>query len=378
MTALRPRKFKVFANSVALTLAELIFWIGLLLSYYTLQRVAPNVQLEHEGWWSILLVLPVALVVFLWGLRQKQKWANELADSQLWSDLLPHWRPQLHGWRFFFWRMALASILIGVLDLKVGARLKEVTSEGVDVMVALDVSTSMEAEDTGSSRIDLAKQSIQRLIKALDGDRVGLVIFAGDAYVQCPITTDYGALKLFLDGVTTDLVPVQGTAVGRAIEVCANGFDPESPASKMIVVFTDGENHEDDAVAMAEDVLDSGIEVHTIGMGTTSGAPIPLYDRFGRSRGFKDDGDGNPIVTALDEATLIQVAEAGNGTYVQAGIGFVNLSPVIGAMNALNQTETSTVAYTDFTHQFHWFFLIALAFIFAESALNITFKPRSA
>jgi Ca-activated chloride channel family protein len=378
MTALRPRKFKVFANSVALTLAELIFWIGLLLSYYTLQRVAPNVQLEHEGWWSILLVLPVALVVFLWGLRQKQKWANELADSQLWSDLLPHWRPQLHGWRFFFWRMAMASILIGVLDLKVGARLKEVTSEGVDVMVALDVSTSMEAEDTGSSRIDLAKQSIQRLIKALDGDRVGLVIFAGDAYVQCPITTDYGALKLFLDGVTTDLVPVQGTAVGRAIEVCANGFDPESPASKMIVVFTDGENHEDDAVAMAEDVLDSGIEVHTIGMGTTSGAPIPLYDRFGRSRGFKDDGDGNPIVTALDEATLIQVAEAGNGTYVQAGIGFVNLSPVIGAMNALNQTETSTVAYTDFTHQFHWFFLIALAFIFAESALNITFKPRSA
>ena len=378
MTALRPRKFKVFANSVALTLAELIFWIGLLLSYYTLQRVAPNVQLEHEGWWSILLVLPVALVVFLWGLRQKQKWANELADNHLWSDLLPHWRPQLHGWRFFFWRMALASILIGVLDLKVGARLKEVTSEGVDVMVALDVSTSMEAEDTGSSRIDLAKQSIQRLINALDGDRVGLVIFAGDAYVQCPITTDYGALKLFLDGVTTDLVPVQGTAVGRAIEVCANGFDPESPASKMIVVFTDGENHEDDAVAMAEDVLDSGIEVHTIGMGTTSGAPIPLYDRFGRSRGFKDDGDGNPIVTALDEATLIQVAEAGNGTYVQAGIGFVNLSPVIGAMNALNQTETSTVAYTDFTHQFHWFFLIALAFIFAESALNITFKPRSA
>ena len=201
----------------------------------------------------------------------------------------------------------------------------------------------------------MAKQSIQRLVNALDGDRVGLVIFAGDAFVQCPITTDYGALKLFLDGVTTDLVPVQGTAVGRAIEVCANGFDPESPASKMIVVFTDGENHEDDAVAMAEDVLDRGIEVHTIGMGTPSGAPIPL-DRFGRSRGSKSDGEGNPIVTVLDETTLIQVAEAGNGTYVQAGVGFVNLSPVIGAMSGLNQTETSTIAYTDFTHHFHWFF----------------------
>lgn len=378
MTASRQRKFKVFASSVALTLAEVIFWIGLMLAYYSLQRIAPNVQLEHEEWWTVLLILPISLAMFLWGLRQKQNWANSLADQHLWPDLLPHWRPQLHGWRFFFWRMALASILIGVLDLKVGARLKEVTSEGVDVMVALDVSTSMEAEDTGSSRIDLAKQSIQRLVNALDGDRVGLVIFAGDAFVQCPITTDYGALKLFLDGVTTDLVPVQGTAVGRAIEVCANGFDPESPASKMIVVFTDGENHEDDAVAMAEDVLDRGIEVHTIGMGTPSGAPIPLYDRFGRSRGFKSDGEGNPIVTALDETTLIQVAEAGNGTYVQAGVGFVNLSPVIGAMSGLNQTETSTIAYTDFTHHFHWFFLIALAFIFAESALNITLKPRSA
>lgn len=378
MNAPRQRKFKVFANSVALTLAEVIFWIGLLLTYYTLQRIAPNVQLEHGSWWMVLLVLPASLVVFLWGLRQKQKWATALADENLWPDLLPYWRPQLHGWRFFFWRMALASILLGVLDLKVGARLKEVTSEGVDVMIALDVSTSMEAEDTGTSRINLAKQSIQRLVNTLDGDRVGLVIFAGDAFVQCPITTDYGALKLFLDGVTTDLVPVQGTAVGRAIEVCANGFDPESPASKIIVVFTDGENHEDDAVAMAEDIWNTGIEVHTIGMGTPSGAPIPLYDRFGRSRGFKSDAEGNPIVTALDEATLIQVAEAGNGTYVQAGIGFVNLAPVIGAMNSLNQTETSTVAYTDFTHHFHWFFLIALVFIFAESALNFTLKPRSA
>ena len=140
--------------------------------------------------------------------------------------------------------------------------------------------------------------------------------------------------------------------MGRAIEVCTQGFDPESPASKMVVVFTDGENHEDDAVAVAEDALNLGIEVHTIGMGSTSGAPIPLYDRFGRSRGFKTDADGNPIVTALDDATLIQVAEAGNGTYVQAGSGFVNIAPILGAMNSLNQTETSTVAYTDFTHHF--------------------------
>ena len=371
-------KFKVFANGVALALAEVIFWLVLFVGYYTIKRVAPNVQLENEGWWAILLVLPLSVVIFLWGLYQKQRWAKTLADEKLWSGLLPHWRPQLHGWRFFCWRMAFAAMLIGILDLKVGARLKEVKSEGVDLMVAIDISTSMEAEDTGGSRIDLSKQSVQRLVNALDGDRVGLVIFAGDAFVQCPITTDYGALKLFLDGITTNLVPVQGTAVGRAIEVCTQGFDPESPASKMVVVFTDGENHEDDAISVAEEALAMGIEVHTVGMGSTSGAPIPLYDRFGKSRGFKTDVDGNPIVTALDDATLIQVAEAGNGTYVQSGRGIVNIAPILGAMNALNQTETSTVAYTDFTHYFHWFFLMALFFIMVEGAFSFTFKPRLA
>lgn len=378
MNTPNQRKFKVFANGVALALAEVIFWVALFVAYYSIKRIAPNIQLENEAWWAVLFLLPLSSAIFLWGLRQKQRWAKMLADEALWPDLLPFWRPQLHGWRFFCWRMALAAMLIGILDLKVGARLREVKSEGVDVMVALDVSTSMEAEDTGSSRINLAKQSIQRLVNALDGDRIGLVIFAGDAFVQCPITTDYGALKLFLDGVTTDLVPVQGTAVGRAIEVCTQSFDEESPASKMVIVFTDGENHEDDAVAVAEKALEKGIGVHTVGMGSTSGAPIPLYDRFGRSRGFKTDDEGNPIVTALDDATLIQLAEVGNGTYVQAGNSFVNIAPILGAMNALNQTETSTVAYTDFTHHFHWFFLIALIFILAEGALNLTFKPRMA
>ena len=366
-------RFRVFAQSMGLILAEIGFWLAILLTWYGVQRVAPNVQLEQVDWWGALLLLPASLVFFLLGLRQKQLWAKTLADEELWPRLFPSWRPQLHGWRFFLWRLAFASILIGILDIKVGARLKEVKSEGVDVMIALDVSTSMRAEDTGTSRLDLAKQSVQRIVNELEGDRVGLVIFAGDAFVQCPITTDYGAVKLFLDGVTTDLVPIQGTAVGRAIEVCANGFDQESLASKMIVVLTDGENHEDDAIEMAESIASQGIEVHTIGMGTTSGAPIPLFDRLGRPRGFKQDADGDPVVTALDEATLIQVAEAGNGTYVQAGIGVVNIAPVLSSMAALEQAEVSTVAYTEFDHQFRWFFLVAMVLIVLESILHWPF-----
>ena len=152
-------RFRVFAQSMGLILAEIGFWLAILLTWYGVQRVAPNVQLEQVDWWGALLLLPASLVFFLLGLRQKQLWAKTLADEELWPRLFPSWRPQLHGWRFFLWRLAFASILIGILDIKVGARLKEVKSEGVDVMIALDVSTSMRAEDTGTSRLDLAKQS---------------------------------------------------------------------------------------------------------------------------------------------------------------------------------------------------------------------------
>jgi len=257
------------------------------------------------------------------------------------------------------------------MDLKVGARLREVKSEGVDIMLALDVSNSMEAEDLGMSRLDLGKRTIERLVGQLDGDRVGLVVFAGDAYVQCPITTDYGAIKLFLNQVSTGLVPVQGTAVGRAMEVCQEGFDTASLASKMIVVLTDGENHEDDAVDIAKQIAGASIEIHTIGMGTVNGGPIPLYDRYGRSNGFKVDQEGQPIVTALDEATLIQIAETGNGTFILAGQGLVNLNPIFDAMRAMDQQEVATLSYTDYTHLFQYFLAAVLLLLLVESIVGL-------
>ncbi|MCH1583646.1 MAG: VWA domain-containing protein [Flavobacteriales bacterium] len=362
--------FRVFSTAVSLALAEVIFWIAILSGWYSLRQVAPNVQIEHSDWWPILLLVPVVFGVFVWSLNRKQRLARMLADEQLWPTILPHWRPQLHGWKFFVWRLAFAAVLIGILDIKVGARLKEVKSEGVDVMVALDVSKSMEAEDLGASRLAVAKRSIERLIDQLDGDRIGLVIFGGDAFVQCPITTDYGAAKLFLQGVNTGAIPVQGTAIGRAIEVCSSGFSESSPASKMIVLFTDGESHEDDAVKAATTAAEAGIEVHTIGMGSASGAPIPLYDRYGRPSGFKNDADGNPIVTTLDEATLIETARAGNGSYIQAAGGLVNISPILQAMNGMEQAEVATMSYTDYTHHFHWFFIFAVAMLLLEGLMS--------
>jgi Ca-activated chloride channel homolog len=354
-----------------LVISELAFWLLAALIVYSLQRIAPNVQWGQLDWWPLLLAIPASVVLFIWSYRIKSRWAQQLADDHLWPTSFPRWKPRLLGWKFVFWRLALASAVFGVMDLKVGARLREVKSEGVDIMLALDVSNSMEAEDLGMSRLQLGKRTIERLVSQLDGDRVGLVVFAGEAYVQCPITTDYGAVKLFLDQVTTGLIPVQGTAVGRALEVCQEGFDAESPASKMIVVFTDGENHEDDAVSMAKKIAQSSIEIHTIGMGTVSGAPIPLYDRYGRPNGFKSDQDGQPIVTVLDEATLIQIAESGQGTFIQAGQGLVNLNPIFDAMRAMEQQEVATLSYTDYTHLFQYFMAATMLLLLIESIIGV-------
>jgi Ca-activated chloride channel family protein len=377
MSRTRNKKFtgfRAFPTGVALVLTEVAFWIVIGLAWYGIRQIAPNVQLGHLNWAPLLLAIPASVALFIWSYNLKSKWAKRLADEHLWPNTLPHWKPRLLGWKFALWRLALVCAVFSIMDLKVGARLREVQSEGVDIMIALDVSNSMEAEDVGMSRLELGKRTIERLVGQLDGDRVGLVVFAGDAYVQCPITTDYGAIKLFLSQVSTGLIPVQGTAVGRAMEVCRAGFDAESLASKMIVVLTDGENHEDDAVEIAKQIAGASIEIHTIGMGTVNGAPIPLYDRFGRSKGFKTDQEGQPIVTALDEATLIQIAETGRGTFIRAGQGLVNLNPVFDAMRSMEQQEVATLSYTDYTHLFQYFLAAALFLILIESLVGISFR----
>lgn len=365
-----PSAFRTFPIAVALILAELAFWALVIAAWFTVQRVAPNVQLEREAWAAVLLALPAMLVVFLMHLRWKRRAMDRLMDSSLIPDFMPRLRPGRDGWRFFVWRFAFAAVLLGVLDPKVGAKLKEITTKGVDIMVAIDVSNSMMAEDVGMDRLALARHTIERLINQLDGDRLGLVVFAGEAYVQCPITTDYGAVKLFLDQVRCDLVATQGTAIGNAIEVCRDGFDEASAASRVIVVMTDGENHEDDAEGAARDAQASGIEVHTIGMGSAEGAPIPLLDRYGHARGFKSDADGKPVVTALNESMLVGIAEAGGGTFTLAGKGFVDLNPIRSALDQLEQQEVAQVAYTDFEHRAAWFFMAAIVLLFGEAVIN--------
>jgi len=229
----------------------------------------------------------------------------------------------------------------------------------------LDVSNSMLAEDIKPNRLERAKMAISNLIDRLQGDRIGIVVFAGNAYKQLPLTTDYSAAKLFLSAVDTKIIPTQGTAIGEAINMAVQSFD-DKQHNKAIVVITDGENHEDDAVGAAKNAVEKGIKVFTIGMGLPEGSPIPLYDRNGNKLGFKKDRSGKTVITKLNEDMLRQIAAAGNGSYVRAGNASTGLSKVLDDINKIQKKEIETRQFTDYEDRFQIFLALALILMLVE------------
>ena len=362
------RAYKVFANVTGLVLFELVFWSSVVALAILLRKVAPQLDLHYPGAWPALLVAPVGLLLFAGHYRWKQRRMADAAELELSRSLWPDARPRRAVWKFLVWRTGIALLAVGLMDPKWGTRMEEMESEGVDIMIALDVSRSMLTEDVGVARLDLAKRSIERVVQQLDGDRVGLIVFAGEAYVQAPLTQDLTAVKLFLDAIGTETVPFQGTAVGAALALAMDSFDPESQASRVVLVLTDGENHEDDALARTSEAAERGISVHTVGMASEAGGPIPEYDRYGRSKGYKTDESGQPVVSTLDERMLVAMAEAGQGTYVRANQGFVDLDPFLSSLDGMEQGQGSTVAYTDYRHQYATFFLIGFLLLMLEGA----------
>jgi Ca-activated chloride channel family protein len=351
---------------VLLILIELVFWSGLLGTYFTVRKFDPSLTL-HYGWIvPFLAIIPATVVLFLIGIHWRNRALRRLADAHLLPALVPRISPSSTVLKFILWRLALGFFFVALLDPKVGSKIEEVETRGIDLMVAIDVSNSMLAEDLKPNRLELAKRTVQRMINDLQGNRIGLIIFAGDAYVQLPITSDVASAKIFLDAIETNSVPTQGTAIGAAIDLCVESFDPESEAGKAIVIITDGENHEDDAVAAAERAAALGIEVHAIGAGLAGGAPIPIYNSRGQRTGFKTDNTGNTVVTALNEQALVQIVSAAGGTFVRASSSAVNLSPIEAALDKLEKGELGTASFTDHEHRFRIFAIIGLVFLLIE------------
>lgn len=312
----------------------------------------------------LLLLLPVIIGGF--GLMRflRKKRLQKFASPEQAKALMPSASTSKAWVRVVLFSLAFASFVLGIARPQIGAKLSEHKAKGVEVMICLDVSNSMLAQDYSPCRLDRAKLAISRLVDKLNDDRIGLIVFAGQSFVQLPITTDYVSAKMFLNNVNTESVPVQGTAIGDAIRTAMRSFSAQSSKSRVIIVITDGENHEDDAVQMAAQAAEAGIKVFTLGVGSPEGKPIPMGGELLK------DKDGNIVVTKLDEKTLQAVAQAGNGAYVRASNSEFGLDPIINSVKKMNEEEFSSVIFEEFDEQYMYFFAFALLLLVIEMLIG--------
>ncbi len=306
----------------------------------------------------LLLLIPVILLVaaFIYTIIARRKNIRLWGNPRLLAPLMPnvsYARPQI---KFYVQLLAILLIIIVLARPQFGTKEENVKKKGIEVMVALDVSNSMMAQDIQPSRLDKSKQILSKLIDDMTEDKVGLVVFAGDAYTQLPITTDYVSAKMFLSSINTQIVPRQGTAIGSAIDMAIKSFGQKSNAGRAIIVITDGENHEDDAVAAAKLAAENGIKVFVIGMGKPEGAPIPIDGTMS----FKKDKDGNVVVSKLNEEMGQSIAQAGQGLYVRADNTNAALKTISKELDKLAKTDLETKVFSDYNEQFQSFAFIAL------------------
>ena len=328
------------------------------------------IRFAHPEYLYWLLLVPLTLVFFWYAARQRKAGRESFSTSQLFLRLAPQSSGAKRSVKSLLLLGALALMITGLANPQVGMRLEEVKQEGVDLFIALDVSLSMKAEDVKPNRLEKAKYEIGNLISKLGGDRIGLIIFSGEAYVQFPLTTDYSAANLFLDVVDVESVPTPGTAIGSAVEKAMRSFNLEDPTRKVLVIITDGENNEGDAVAQSEEAAKKGVLIYTIGMGSAAGSPIPLYDASGRQADFKRDRAGNVVLTKLDEETLEKIAALGNGKYYRATNTQDELDAIYKEINALQKREFGAKQFTDYEDQFQYFIGAALLLLLIEVVLS--------
>lgn len=317
----------------------------------------------------LLLLIPLVLVGYgvLRYLRSRR--VKAMGDPALVEALMPS-RSRSKGWvRISIWCLAFAFFAIGLARPRTGAKLSERTTKGAEIIVALDVSNSMLAQDYSPNRLERAKLAISRLTDRLQDDRIGLVIFAGTSFVQLPVTTDYVSAKMFLSSIDTGSIPIQGTAIGDAINLSIKSFSAQSEKSRVIIVISDGENHEDDPIAAAKQAAELGIKVYTIGVGSAEGQPIPVEG------GLLRDKDGEIVVTKLDEETLRRVASAGGGAYIHAGGEEFGLTPIIDDIRRMEDEEFGSVVFEEYDEQYMYFFGVALLLFVIEMLIGAR-KPR--
>ena len=320
------------------------------------------------GSWNYLFflwVIPVMVVFYVYAFRKRDKMLALFCGKELVGELVPDFKK---GRRLIKALLILMGIILGIFALtrpQWGFHWEEIKRVGVDVMVAIDVSESMLAEDVKPNRLERAKREVIDLIEMMEGDRIGLIAFAGTSFVQCPLTLDYGACKMFLDYIDTDLIPVPGTAIAEAIRTSLKSFNKRERKSKALIIITDGEDHEGEPIDAAKEAKKEGIKIFTIGVGREGGAPIPLKDGSG---GFKKDRKGDMIITHLDEITLQKIALETGGSYVRSVTGDMDLDKIYqeGIKQHVEQKQLKSTRKRRWEERFQWFIFFALLFVSVE------------
>ena len=308
----------------------------------------------------LLLLIPFFFVIQVLVLKLRKRRIRKFGDEALVSRLMPSYSSGKTWIRLSLFSIGFAFFVIGLSRPQIGARLKEHETKGAEIMIVLDVSNSMLAEDYSPNRLERAKLAISRLVDKLRDDRIGLVLFAGNSFVQLPITTDYVSAKMFLGSISTESVPIQGTAIGDAISTALRSFSAQSDRSRAIIVITDGENHEDDPVAAATQAAEMGVRVFTIGVGSPEGKMIPFEGDYLR------DKEGNPVVTRLDESVLQEVAAAGKGLYIRAGNSEFGLNPIVEEIARMEDEEYNSIVFEEYDELYMYFLGVALFFFVLE------------
>lgn len=329
-------------------------------------------RFEHPEYLWLLAVIPPMVIFYIYTRIRRRRLLKKYGNPELISSLMPEvatWKLKL---KFYLQMLALTLLIFGISGPQFGSKLETIKKKGVEVMICLDISNSMLAKDIAPNRLEKAKQIMSRLVDQMKNDKVGLIVFAGDAFTQLPITNDYVSAKMFLSSINPKMISSQGTAIGEAINLAVRSFTPNESSEKAIILITDGENHEGDAVSAAKNALSKGIRVNVIGIGSTQGAPVP--DDSGKSNSFRKDKGGNVVVTKLNEEMAQEIAAAGEGLYVRADNSNSAQKAIIDAINNMNKTELESRVYSDYDEKYQWFiwaaFIILIVNIFILDRKN--------
>lgn len=326
-------------------------------------------KFEHSEFFYAFAALPIMLLLVIWYFVSRRRKLKRLGDDNLVKELIPYSSRRKRIFKVILFLLGFSSLILALCNLQTGSKLTEVKREGADIIVCLDVSNSMLAQDLSPNRLTRAKYALEKMVNMLEGDRLGLVIFAGEAYVQLPITTDYNAAKMFLSSINTNMIPVQGTNVESAIEKASESFGSDEGKNRAIILITDGEDHSQEAIEAAEKAGKKGIMINTIGIGSENGVPIPLLEN-GIVKGYRKDREGQTVVTKLNSELLKTIASKANGVYVQASQADLGLNAVLDKIGELDKAQLESKMYSDYEDQFQWFLGLAFIFFFIEFLIN--------